>query len=255
MLDDTQERLCAENETDFSDLKALTINCTLKRSPDGSHTDKLLGVVETILVRNEVALEQVRLVDHDIAPGVYPDMTEHGASRDDWPAIWEKVEAADILVVGTPIWLGEKSSVCQRLIERLYAHSGQRNDRGQYIFYGKVGGCVVTGNEDGIKHVGMGVLYSMQHVGYTIPPQADCGWIGEAGPGPSYGDEKDDGSGRVGFDNVFTQLNTTFMAYNLMHMAKMLKQAGGIPAEGNVRSEWDDGCKPGWPNPEHRKDD
>ena len=184
MLDATQEKLCDDNRTDYSDLKALTINCTLKPSPGGSHTDKLLGVAEAILVRNGITLEQVRLVDHDIAPGVYPDMTEHGVERDDWPAIWEKVADADILIVGTPIWLGEKSSVCQRLIERLYAHSGQTNDKGQYAFYGKVGGCVVTGNEDGIKHIGMGVLYSLQHVGYTIPPQADAGFptAGRAGP-------------------------------------------------------------------------
>ena len=89
MLDATQEKLCDDNRTDYSDLKALTINCTLKPSPGGSHTDKLLGVAEAILVRNGITLEQVRLVDHDIAPGVYPDMTEHGAKRDDWPAIWE----------------------------------------------------------------------------------------------------------------------------------------------------------------------
>ena len=76
----------------------------------------------------------------------------------------------------------------------------------------------------------------------------------QAGPGPSYGDEDENGK-RHGFDNVFTQRNTTFMAFNLMHMAKMLKDAGGIPAVGNVRSEWDDGSKPGWPNPEYRMDD
>lgn len=252
MLDETQARLCDENTTDLSDLKALTINCTLKRSPEGSHTDKLLGVVEAILVRNDVTLEQVRLVDHDIASGVYPDMTEYGADHDDWPEIWKKVQAADILVVGTPIWLGEKSSVCQRLIERLYAHSGQRNEQGQYIFYGKTGGCIVTGNEDGIKHVGMGVLYSLQHVGYTIPPQADAGWIGEAGPGPSYGDEKEDGSGRVGFDNDFTRRNATFMTWNLMHMARMLKDAGGIPAHGNSVDLWNKGHRFDAPNPEYR---
>lgn len=252
MLDEIQDRLCAENTTDFSDLGAVTINCTLKPTPQGSHTDKLLGVSETILVRNNVALEQVRLVDHDVAPGVFPDMTEHGAETDDWPAIWEKVRAADILLVGTPIWLGEKSSVCQRLIERLYGHSGETNERGQYVFYGKVGGCIVTGNEDGIKHVGMGVLYSLQHVGYTIPPQADAGWIGEAGPGPSYGDEKKDGSGRVGFDNDFTRRNTTFMTWNLMHMARMLKDAGGIPAHGNSVDLWNEGRRFDAPNPEYR---
>lgn len=241
-----------DHTTQFSGLKALIINCTLKRSPEGSHTDKLLGVVKTILVSNGVALEQVRLVDHEIAPGVYPDMTEHGAAEDDWPVIWEKVREADILIVGTPIWLGEKSSVCQRLIERLYAHSGQTNDKGQYAFYGKVGGCIVTGNEDGIKHVGMGVLYSLQHVGYTIPPQADAGWIGEAGPGPSYGDSKEDGAGYVGFDNDFTRRNTTFLTWNLMHMAQMLKDAGGIPAQGNSVDLWNEGRQFDAPNPEYR---
>ena len=252
MLDATQEKLCDDNRTDYSDLKALTINCTLKPSPGGSHTDKLLGVAEAILVRNGINLEQVRLVDHDIAPGVYPDMTEHGAERDDWPAIWEKVADADILIVGTPIWLGEKSSVCQRLIERLYAHSGQTNDKGQYAFYGKVGGCVVTGNEDGIKHIGMGVLYSLQHVGYTIPPQADAGWVGEAGPGPSYGDPKENGEGYEGFDNDFTRRNTTFMTWNLMHFARMLKDAGGIPAWGNSLDLWQEGRRFDAPNPEYR---
>ena len=251
MLDDTQEKLCAENKTDFSDLKALIVNCTLKPSPQGSHTDKLLGVVETILTRNSVAMERVRLADHDIAPGVYPDMTEHGWDKDEWPAICKKVEAADILVVGTPIWLGEKSSLCQRLIERLYAHSGQTNDKGQYVFYGKVGGCIITGNEDGIKHVGMGVLYSLQHVGYTIPPQADAGWIGEAGPGPSYGDEREDGP-PVGLDNDFTRRNTTFLTWNLLHMARMLKDAGGIPCHGNSVDLWEDGRRFDAPNPEYR---
>lgn len=252
MVDETQKRQNSKLRADFSDLKALTINCTLKCSPEGSHTDKLLGTAEAILVKNEVSLDQVRLVDHEIAPGVYPDMTEHGAEKDEWPEIWKKVKAADILIVGTPIWLGEKSSVCQRLIERLYAHSGQTNEKGQYIFYGKVGGCIVTGNEDGIKHVGMGVLYSLQHVGYTIPPQADAGWIGEAGPGPSYGDAKEDGSGYVGFDNDFTRRNTTFMTWNLMHMARMLKDAGGIPARGNSVDQWEQGKRFEAPNPEYR---
>ncbi|WP_265529983.1 flavodoxin family protein [Sphingomicrobium marinum] len=254
MLSQTQSKICDAIETDFSGLKACIVNASLKHPSEPSHTDTLLDVVAEIFERRSVAVDRVRLSDHYLAPGVYPDMTEHGWDKDEWPDICDRVIGANILVLGTPIWLGEKSSLAQAFIEKLYAHSGQVNDKGQYLFYGKVGGCVVTGNEDGIKHVGMGVLYSMQHVGYTIPPQADCGWIGEAGPGPSYGDEKDEG-GRVGFDNVFTQRNTTFMAFNLLHMAKMLKDAGGLPAEGNVRTEWDDGSKPGWPNPEHRRDD
>jgi multimeric flavodoxin WrbA len=234
-------------QADFSDLKALTVNCTLKRSPEASHTATLLAVAEAILEKHGVSLEQVRLVDHAIAPGVQPDMAEHGWERDHWPEIWKKVAAADILIVGTPIWLGQHSSVCSRLIERLYAHSGQTNAKGQYVFYGKVGGCVVTGNEDGIKHVGMGVLYSLQHVGFAIPPQADAGWVGEAGPGPSYGDPKEDGTGRVGFDNDFTLRNTTFMTWNLMHFARMLKDAGGIPCHGNSVKQWNEGRRFGAP--------
>ena len=97
---------------------------------------------------------------------------------------------------------------------------------------------IVTGNEDGIKHVAMNVLYSLQHLGYAIPPQADAGWIGEAGPGPSY---LDPGSG--GPQNDFTQRNTTFMTWNLLHLARALKDLGGIPAHGNQRSAWDAGCR------------
>lgn len=251
MLNEAQERLCDENTTDFSDLSALILNCTLKKSPEGSHTEKLLGMVQYIFERTGVAYENIRTVDHDIAPGVYPDMTEHGFATDAWPGIWEKVEAADILIIGTPIWLGQISSEAAKLVERLYAHSGQTNDRGQYVFYGKVGGCMVTGNEDGIKHCAMALLYSLQHIGFTIPPQADAGWIGEAGPGPSYGDALEDGS-RAGFDNDFTRRNTTFATWNMMHLARMLKDAGGIPAHGNRRDKWEAGCRFDSPNPEHR---
>jgi hypothetical protein len=91
----------------------------------------------------------------------------------------------------------------------------------------------------------------LQHIGYTIPPQADAGWIGEAGPGPSYGDEMEDGK-RAGLDNDFTNRNTTFMTWNLMHLAKILKDAGGIPAHGNQRKEWDAGTRFDFENPEYR---
>lgn len=236
---------------DYRDLRALIINCTLTPSPGPSHTQALLDVCRAILEKQGVTVEVVRAVDHHLAPGVYPDMREHGQERDDWPALYPKVQAADILILGSPIWLGERSSVASRVIERLYAHSGEVNDKGQYVFYGKVGGCIVTGNEDGIKHVGMGVLYSLQHLGYTIAPQADAGWVGEAGPGPSYGDEQE-GGGRVGLDNDFTQRNTTFMTWNLLHFARMLKDAGGVPAHGNQKAAWDAGQRFDHPNPEYR---
>jgi multimeric flavodoxin WrbA len=242
-----QEELCAQDTWDFSRLSALFINTTLKKSPEVSHTQGLMDISAEIMRRQSVNVETVRAVDHTIPVGVWPDMTEHGWDRDDWPELYEKVMTADILVLGTPIWLGEKSSVCTAVIERLYGNSGLLNDSGQYAYYGRVGGCLVTGNEDGIKHCAMNILYSLQHLGYVIPPQADAGWIGEAGPGPSYLDE---GSG--GPENDFTNRNTTFMTWNLLHLARLLQDANGIPVHGNQRSEWDAGCRFDFPNPEYR---
>ncbi|MGD2051409.1 MAG: flavodoxin family protein [Acidimicrobiia bacterium] len=234
-------------EWDFSDLSALFVNCTLKPSPQPSHTRGLIDVSRHVMDAHGVRTEVIRAVDYDIVPGVWPDMTAHGWDRDAWPELYAKVEQADILVLGSPIWLGDKSSVCTRVIERLYGNSGQLNEAGQYAFYGKVGGCLITGNEDGIKHCAMNILYSLQHLGYVIPPQADAGWIGEAGPGPSY---LDPGSG--GPENDFTNRNTTFMTWNLLHLARMLQEGGGIPAHGNQRALWDAGCRFDFENPEYR---
>src|SRR6056297_999407 len=249
-LSKKQEDLCSDSQWDFSDLNALFLNCTLKPNPNESHTETLIEVSQSIFEKNDVSTEIIRPVDYDIAPGVYPDITEHGFQKDDWPEIQQKVMNANILIIGSPIWLGEKSSVCTKVIERLYGYSGNLNDAGQYAYYGRAGGCLITDNEDGIKHCSMSILYGLQHLGYVIPPQADAGWIGEAGPGPSYGDDGEDGP--VGFDNEFTQRNTTFMTWNLMHMALMLDNAGGLPAHGNQRSEWEAGCQFDHPNPEHR---
>ena len=233
--------------TDYSDLSAVFINTSLKRSSETSHTQILMDVAIAIMESQGVKTTTLRAADLDIPPGVQPDMTEHGWDSDGWPEVQKQVMAANILVIGTPIWLGDKSSICTRVIERLYGYSGKLNDKGQWAYYGRVGGCIVTGNEDGIKHCAMNILYSLQHLGYVIPPQADAGWIGEAGPGPSYGDD-----GKVGLDNEFTQRNTTFMAWNLMHMARMLKAAGGIPAHGNQKAAWDKGERFDHPNPEYR---
>ena len=233
-------------------MKAIFFNGTLTRSPEPSHTDRLIKISTGIMEKNGVKTEVIRTIDHpDIATGVWPDMREHGWEKDEWPEIYKKVQAADIIVLAGPIWLGDNSSQTKKIIERLYACSSLLNDAGQYAFYGKVGGCLITGNEDGIKHCAMNVLYSLQHLGCTIPPQADAGWIGEAGPGPSYGDDDGHG-GKEGFDNDFTNRNTTFMTWNLIHLAKMLKDAGGIPAQGNQRSKWDAGSRFDFENPEYR---
>ena len=232
---------------DFSGLKATFVNCTLKRSPEVSNTQGLVDASAGIMRKHGVEVSEIRFVDHDIATGVYPDMIEHGWASDEWPRLYPGILASDILVVAGPIWLGDNSSETKKLVERIYALSGETNDKGQYLFYGRVAGCIITGNEDGIKHCAQNVLYSLQHVGYTIPPNADAGWIGEAGPGPSY---LDPGSG--GPENDFTNRNTTFMTWNLMHLAKMLQDAGGVPAYGNQRTAWDDGTRFDWQNPEYR---
>lgn len=230
----------------YDDLRAVFLNTTLKKGDEASHTEDLMGTAAAIMKKNGVDVEMIRVVDHRIAFGVYPDMTEHGWENDDWPRLQKKIMAAEILVIGTPIWLGEESSVCRLVIERLYGNSGKLNDKGQYDYYGRVGGCIVTGNEDGAKHCAMTVLYALSHIGYAIPPQADAAWVGEAGPGHSYGDDG------AGYDNEFTQRNVTFMAWNLLHLARLLKDNDGIPAHGNQRSRWDAGCRFDHPNPDYR---
>jgi multimeric flavodoxin WrbA len=241
------EELCERSPWDFSDLRAVYINCTLKRSPDVSNTRALADRSIAIMERNGVSVEVIRAVDREIATGVRPDMTEYGWERDEWPEIFAKVLQANILVLLTPIWLGEKSSVCTRVIERLYGNSHLLNDAGQWAYYGRVGGCIITGNEDGAKHCAMNILYSLQHLGFTIPPQADAAWLGEVGPGPSY---LDPGSG--GPDSDFTNRNTTFLTWNLMHMARILKDAAGIPAHGNQPALWEAGCRFDYENPDYR---
>lgn len=237
----------ADNTYDFSGLRAMFFNCTLKRSPETSNTGGLIEASKLLMEKHGVEVEVLRPVDHKIATGVYPDMREHGWEHDDWPKIWQRVQKNDILVIAGPIWLGDNSSVTKQIIERLYSQSGHYNDKGQYIYYGKVGGCLITGNEDGVKHCSMNILYSLQHLGCVIPPQADAGWIGEVGPGPSYLDE---GSG--GPENDFTNRNLTFMTWNLMHTAKMIKDAGGFPAWGNLADKWKAGTRFDFENPEYR---
>lgn len=230
----------------FDGLKALFFNGTLTRSPGKSHTDLLIDVSKGIMEKQGVDVEVIRSIDHHIAPGVWPDMREHGYKTDAWPELYQRVKVADIVVIAGPIWLGDNSSQTKQLIERLYACSSELNSKGQYAYYGKVGGCLITGNEDGIKHCAQNILYSLQHLGFTIPPQADAGWVGEAGPGPSYGDNG------AGLDNDFTNRNTTFMTWNLLHFAAMLKAQGGVPAYGNQRSKWDAGARFDFSNPEYR---
>lgn len=227
----------------FAGLKALFINCSLQKDSASSHTRKLMSRSARIMEEEGVAVKHVHALDYDIAFGMIKDGTKEGL-KDDWPDIQKQIMEANILVIGTPIWLGVKSSVATLVVERMYAYSSDKNEKGQYLYYGKTGGCVITGNEDGIKHCAMDILYALQHIGYTVPPQADCGWLGGVGPGPSYGDTEwngkkiGDGKTPAGYDSEFTNQNATFMSWNLMHIAKMLKDNGGIDSVGNVADEW-----------------
>lgn len=230
----------------YDDLRAVIFNGTLKRSPEPSHTDGLLEIVLRILKRAGVEYVEVRTVDHEIPPGVWSDMRDHGYERDDFPAIYrDAVAPADIVLLAGPIWLGDQCSQTRKIIERLYAYSSEVNADGQWSYYGKVGGALTTGNEDGGKHVSAQILYALQHIGLAIPPQSDAYWIGEAGPGPSY---LDPGGGQ---ENAWTSRNTVFMTWNLLHLARMLKAAGGFPAYGNSTYDWDL-SQPTHPNPELR---
>jgi multimeric flavodoxin WrbA len=225
----------------FANLKALFVNCTLKLSPELSHTQGLIDLSSKVMESQGVQVETLRLVDHTVPAGVYPDMTEYGHKKDDWMKLWPRFLEADILVVAGPIWLGENSSVMRILIERLYAMSAEINDKGQYLYYGKVAGTLGSGNEDGLKHSAMSNLYALQHIGYTIPPQADAGWIGGIGPGPSYLDKNSGGP-----ETEFSNRNTTFMSWNLMHLAQLLKNNDFYPRLGNSRVDWDNGIRPGF---------
>ena len=226
----------------YDDLRALYVNCTLKRSPEQSHTQGLMDRSIALMQKQGVDVDTFRLVDYEVAPGVQPDMREDGWTGDAWPdVLWPRVRDADILVIGTSLWLGESTSVERRFVERLYAMSDETNDAGQPVFYGKVAGMVVTGNEDGVKSAHARTLFALQHIGYAIPPEAGTGWIGPIGPGPSYLD-KDSG----GPQNDFTNRTATAMTWNLLHLARLLKDAGGLPDVGNVPAQWKAGERWGY---------
>ncbi len=203
-------------------LKALVLNCSLKKSGETSNTQALAEEAIQIFEQNGVETETVRAADYNIAFGVSDNMGE----GDEWPVIFEKVKEADILLIATPIWLGEKSSMATLVMERLYGGAGLTNNKGQYIYYNKVGGVVVTGNEDGGKEASRSILYGLSHIGVAVPPNVDTYWVGEAGPGESYIEAQ-------GNKNEFTKQHAKIMSYNLMHFARMLRE-NPIPAEGNV---------------------
>lgn len=192
-------------------MKALILNCTLKPSPQTSNTEALARVVMTELEKGGAATELVRLVDLNLKPGVKTDEGE----GDDWPMVHAKLMAADILVMATPTWLGQMSSVCMRALERLDALFSEADDSGRPVAFGKVAGVVITGNEDGAHHIVATVCQGLIDMGFTIPGQSWTYWHLGPGPGPDYldTDQAHDYSDRVGRN----------AARNLLALARVLR--------------------------------
>jgi multimeric flavodoxin WrbA len=206
-------------------ITALGLNCTLKKSPERSHTEALMDRVLGLLRDHAVEAELIRPVDYAIKFGVTSDEGE----GDEWPQVLEKVKAAHILLVGTSIWFGHRNSVAQMVIERLDGTYEERNEQGQYPLYNKVAGVVVTGNEDGAHSCAESLLFNLTHLGCTVPPNADTYWVGTAGPGPSYLDAG-------GEDHPYTLRTSSWCAHNLLHMARILRESP-IPPIGNTLDE------------------
>ncbi len=165
-------------------MNALVLNCTLKRSPEPSNTDRLARVLMDTFGHAGVGAEIVRVVDHDVLPGVSSDEGEGDA----WPAIRERIVNAEILVLATPTWLGQPSSVAKRVLERMDALISETDDEGRPLAYNRVAGFVVTGNEDGAHHVIAELAQAVGDIGFTVPGQAWTYWNMGPGPGPDYAD-------------------------------------------------------------------
>jgi multimeric flavodoxin WrbA len=197
-------------------MKALIINCTLKPSPAFSNTDALIKKAAQQLTDDGAETETIRLVDYDVKPGNDSDE----GNGDQWPIILDKIKKCDILIIGTPIWMGHLASTAQRVIERLDAifhEDGFTEEKtGQYFTYNKVAGCLITGNEDGAHSCAAQLLWSMQELGFTIPPNVNAYWVGMAGAGKDYveaGGEK----------YFYTNYTLRWMVANLTWFAKLLK--------------------------------
>jgi multimeric flavodoxin WrbA len=202
-------------------LTALAFNCSLKNSgnKERSSTDVLLQQMLDALAEHGVTGEIVRAVDHDIKPGV----TSDEGDGDAWPALRERVLAADILVIGSPIWLGQPSSVAKRVLERMDAFLDEKDDQGRMPSYGKVAIIAVVGNEDGAHHVAAECQQALTEVGFTIPPGGATYWVGEAMGSKEYKE----------FSKPPKQVAewTPLLASNAAHLARILKPS---PYPGNA---------------------
>ena len=195
-------------------LSAFALNCSLKASDDSeTSSDKMLSDLLAELAAHEVSGEVVRVLDHDVKPGVLSDMGE----GDGWPDLREKIVAADIFVLGTPIWMGQPSSVAKRVLERLDAFLSETDDNGRMPAAGKVALVAVVGNEDGAHHCHAACFQALADVGFTIPANAGCYWVGEAMGDVDYKDLPQMP------DKVRETLEMA--ASNAAHLARLLKQS------------------------------
>jgi multimeric flavodoxin WrbA len=202
----------------MTDLTALVLSCSLKKSPAESSSHVLGEELLAALRPHGVTGEAVRVVDHDVRFGVSTDEGDGDA----WPALRQKVLAADILVLATPIWLGQPSSVCKVVLERLDAEISESDDQGRMLTFGKVAGVAVVGNEDGAHHVCAEVFQALVDVGFTIPAAAGTYWVGEAMGDVDYKD-LDPRPEKV-------TSTTADVARHLAHLARLLKESPYPPA-------------------------
>jgi multimeric flavodoxin WrbA len=197
--------------TDTNHLKALVLNCSLKPAPTKSSSEKLGEEVLTALAEHGVTGEQVRVIDQQVRFGVQVDEGD----GDGWPAIRRKMLDSDILVIATPIWLGQPSAVCKMVLERLDAELSETDDEGRMSTYGKVAALAVVGNEDGAHHVSAEVYQALSDTGFTIPANGVTYWVGEAMQGTDYQD-LDEAPEK-------TAETTKTLAANAAHLARLLK--------------------------------
>ena len=193
-------------------LSAFGLNCTLTASPSESSTQLLLDQVLAALGRHGVATDSTRIVDHDVKPGVRVDEGDGDA----WPGIRRRILDARILVVATPIWMGQPSSLAKRVLERLNAFLGEIDDNGCYPTFGRVATVAVVGNEDGAHHVTAELYQALADVGFTIPGGSSSYWVGEAMHKKNYNDLDQTPKALAG--TLQTQ------ACNAAHLARLLQE-------------------------------
>jgi multimeric flavodoxin WrbA len=194
-------------------LRALMLVCTLSPSPKSSSSQLLGQQLLDAMATHGVESSTVRVVDHDVKPGVEIDM----GPGDEWPEIRAQVLAADILVIATPTWMGQLSSVGQRVLERLDAELSETNEQGLPILYGKVAVAAIVGNEDGAHHITATLFQALNDVGFSIPAQGAVYWNGEAMHGTDYQDLPE------APEQVASQTRT--VAANAVHLARALAPA------------------------------